>query len=327
MKTEFKPGSHRFIFLVYWFLLAYIIAALVFWFVELNSQNLEISRYKRDLIDVNDPLHFRKTLDLESAFHRNELQFIGEGATFFFLIIAGAAFVFRIIDKQLQQSRQQQNFMMAITHELKTPIAVTQLNLETMQRRKLSSDQQKQLINATLEEASRLDNLCNNMLLLGQLDAGAYQLSFERINLSQLASDCTSGFINRFPDRTIDMDIEDEYFISGDKLLLQIAINNLVDNAIKYSAKTDIISLRLFADDKWLKLQVKDEGEGISQTDKKKIFQKYYRASHRQTKGTGLGLYITKQIVKQHHGDILVTNNNSRGSIFEMDFKILNNAS
>ena len=327
MKTEFKPGPHRFIFLVYWFLLAYILAALVFWFVELNVQNVEISRYKRDLIDVNDPLHFRKTLDLESAFHRNELQFIGEGAMFFFLIIAGAAFVFRIIDRQLQQSRQQQNFMMAITHELKTPIAVTQLNLETMQRRKLSSDQQKQLINATLEEASRLDNLCNNMLLLGQLDAGAYQLSFEKINLSQLASDCTSEFINRYPDRTIDMDIEDEYFIGGDKLLLQIAINNLVDNAIKYSAKTDTVSLRLFADDKWLKLQVKDEGEGISVTDKKKIFQKYYRASHRQTKGTGLGLYITKQIVKQHHGDIFVTNNNSRGSIFEMDFKILNNAS
>ena len=327
MKTEFKPGPHRFIYLVYWFLLAYILAALIFWFVELNVQNVEISRYKRDLIDVNDPLHFRKTLDLESAFHRNEWQFIGEGAMFFFLIIAGAAFVFRIIDKQLQQSRQQQNFMMAITHELKTPIAVTQLNLETMQRRKLSSDQQKQLINATLEEASRLDNLCNNMLLLGQLDAGAYQLSFEKINLSQLASDCTSDFINRFPDRTIDMDIEDEYFISGDKLLLQIAVNNLVDNAIKYSAKTDTVSLRLFADDKWLKLQVKDEGEGISLADKKKIFQKYYRASHRQTKGTGLGLYITKQIVKQHQGDIFVTNNNSRGSIFEMDFKILNNAS
>ena len=211
--------------------------------------------------------------------------------------------------------------MMAITHELKTPIAVTQLNLETMQRRKLSSDQQKQLINATLEEASRLNNLCNNMLLLGQLDAGGYQLTFEKINLSQLASDCTSDFIIRYPDRDIDMDIEDEYYIYGDKLLLQIAINNLVDNAIKYSAKTDAVSLRLFADDKWLKLQVRDEGEGISTGDKKKIFQKYYRASHRQTKGTGLGLYITQQIVKQHRGDVFVTNNTGRGSIFEIDFK------
>ncbi|MFS8081946.1 MAG: sensor histidine kinase [Ginsengibacter sp.] len=322
MKTEFKAGTIRFIFLVYWFLLAYIIAALVFWFVELNAQNVEISRYKLDLIDVNDPLHVRKTLDLKIAYHRNMLQFIGEGATFLFLIIAGAVFVFRIIDRQLSQSRQQQNFMMAITHELKTPIAVTQLNLETMQRRKLSIDQQRQLINATLEETTRLNNLCNNMLLLGQLDAGAYQVSFEKINLSQLASDCTSDFINRNPDRTIDMDIEDEYFIYGDKLLLQIAVNNLVDNALKYSRKSDAIFLRLFADAKHLKLQVKDEGEGISAGDKRKIFQKYYRASHRQTKGTGLGLYITKQIVKQHRGDIFVTNNSSRGSIFEMEFKI-----
>lgn len=322
MKTEFKTGSLRFIFLGYWLLLAYIVAALVFWFVELNAQNIEIAKYKSDLIDVNDPLHFRKTVDLKSAFHRNEWQFIGEGVTFLFLIIAGAVFVFRIIDKQLKQSRQQQNFMMAITHELKTPIAVTQLNLETMQRRKLTPEQQKQLINATLEEASRLDNLCNNMLLLGQLDAGAYQLSFEKINLSQLASDCASDFINRYPDRTIDMDIRDEYFINGDKLLLQMAINNLVDNAIKYSGKEDAVFLKLYTDLKMLKLQVKDEGEGISASDKKKIFQKYYRASHRQTKGSGLGLYITQQIVKQHRGDIFVTNNNERGSIFEIDFKI-----
>lgn len=321
MNTEFKSRPLRFIYLVYWFLLAYIIAALVFWFVELNEQNNELSRIRMDMIDVDDSLHLQKMMSLKSAYHRNEMQFIGEGITFLFLIIAGAVFVFRMINRQLNQSRQQQNFMMAITHELKTPIAVTQLNLETMQRRKLTGEQQQQLISATLEEASRLNNLCNNILLLGQLDAGGYQASFEKLNLSQLASDCVDDFMIRYPGRNIELSIDDEYFIYGDKLLLQIAINNLVDNALKYSETEDSIIIKLLADTKWIKLQVKDEGEGIKPGDKKKIFQKYYRASHRQTKGTGLGLYITKQIVKQHRGDIFMTNNNSRGSIFEIDLK------
>ena len=161
------------------------------------------------------------------------------------------------------------------------------------------------------------------MLLLGQLDTGGYQVSSEKLNLSQLASDCADDFIIRYPFRNIELSIDDEYFIYGDKLLLQIAINNLVDNAIKYSENEEPVTIKLFADGKWIKFQVKDEGEGIKPGDKKKIFQKYYRASHRQTKGTGLGLYITKQIVKQHRGDIFVTNNNGRGSIFEIDLKTL----
>ncbi len=323
MKTEFRSRPLRFIFLVYWFLLAYIIAALVFWFVELNDQNNELSRLRMDMIDIDDSQHLQKMLSLKSAYHRNEMQFIGEGITFLFLIMAGAVFVFRIINRQLQQSRQLQNFMMAITHELKTPIAVTQLNLETMQRRKLSADQQQQLISATLEEASRLNNLCNNILLLGQLDNGGYKVTFEKFNLSQLASDCADDFIIRYPWRNIELSIDDEYFIYADRLLLQIAINNLVDNAVKYSEKEDSIIIKLLADARRVRLQVIDEGEGVKPGDKKKIFQKYYRASHRQTKGTGLGLYITQQIVKQHRGDIFVTNNNIRGSIFEIDLKIL----
>ncbi|MFX9696122.1 histidine kinase dimerization/phospho-acceptor domain-containing protein, partial [Acinetobacter baumannii] len=82
---------------------------------------------------------------------------VGEGVTFLALIIIGAVFVFRATRRQLKLSQQQQNFMMAVTHELKTPIAITQLNLETLQKRKLEEDKQQKLISNTLQEARRLN--------------------------------------------------------------------------------------------------------------------------------------------------------------------------
>src|SRR5665647_3582087 len=174
IKNKLKKRPLRIIFILYWLLLAYILAALVFWFIVLNKQNVELSHYKLDLIDVDDSLHSQKVEEITTEKDRKTAQYLGEGITFLLLIGAGAVFVFRIINRQLVQSQQQQNFMMAITHELKTPIAVTKLNLETMQKRKLEYEQQQKLIRNTIQEANRLNALCNNMLLLSQIDAGGY---------------------------------------------------------------------------------------------------------------------------------------------------------
>ena len=132
-----KPHT---IFILYWFLLSYILIILVFWFKVLNKQNDQISRYRMDMIDVNDPFHQEKKHEIEYIRDRDKAQYIGEGITFLFLLAGGAIYVFRAINRQFIQSEQQQNFMMAITHELKTPIAITKLNLETLQKRVLSND-------------------------------------------------------------------------------------------------------------------------------------------------------------------------------------------
>ncbi|WP_457848411.1 histidine kinase dimerization/phospho-acceptor domain-containing protein, partial [Staphylococcus aureus] len=96
---------------------------------------------------------YQKILAIEEAKKRKTAQYVGEGVTFLALIIIGAVFVFRATRRQLKLSQQQQNFMMAVTHELKTPIAITQLNLETLQKRKLEEDKQQKLISNTLQEA------------------------------------------------------------------------------------------------------------------------------------------------------------------------------
>jgi len=163
--------------------------------------------------------------------------------------------------------------------------------------------------------------LCNNMLLLSQLDAGGYTLTKEKIDIGTLANDCAEDFIARLPDRKIEVDIQDETIITGDKLSLQLAINNLLDNALKYSGKQDVVLIKVFKENRRIRLQVIDTGSGISAKEKERIFEKYFRGEQRQTKGTGLGLYLSKEIVKQHHGDISMTNNMPRGCIFEMQFR------
>ena len=311
----------RFIYIFYWFMLAYVVAALVFWFFALSKQNDELRLFKLQFLNVNDVSYSQKVRVIELEKSRKDAQYFGEGITFLLLIMAGAIFVFRIIKRQLIQSHQQQNFVMAITHELKTPISITKLNLETMQKRKLNDEQQQRLISNTIQEANRLNALCNNMLFLGQMDSGGYIITNEFFDVGELSEECVGDFSIRFPQRKIYSDVEDGLLINGDKLLFQLALNNLLDNAIKYSDKEGVILLKGFKDSKFIKVQVIDEGKGIPENEKLKIFEKYFRGAQRQTKGTGLGLYLTKKIVKQHHADISVTNNLPQGSIFEIKFK------
>lgn len=320
-KNKFKVRILKTVYIFYWFLLTYVLAALVFWFIALNKQNLQLSNYKLDLIDAKDTFNEQKAQSIIRDRDHKTAQYLAEGITSLLFIVAGAIFVFRIVNKQLTQSQQQQNFMMAITHELKTPIAVTKLNLETMQMRKLEDDQQQKLIRSTIQEANRLNALCNNMLLLSQIDAGGYTLTNEKFDLGTLANDCVEDLIIRFPYRKIETYFDGEVIINGDRFLLQLAVNNLLDNAIKYSGKDDVVLLKVFRENKFIKLQVMDQGMGISAEEKGKIFEKYFRGAKRQMKGTGLGLYLTKEIVTQHRGDISMTNNIAHGCIFEIRLK------
>ncbi len=304
---------------VYWILLSYIVAALIWWFIALEKQNRNLTNVRLLELVKDDPQYFEKVTQIEIAKKRKTTQYIGEGVTFLALILIGAVFVFRATRRQLRLSQQQQNFMMAVTHELKTPIAVTRLNLETLQKRKLDEEKQQKLIVNTLQEANRLNILCNNILLAAQLEAGAYATNKEEINFSDLVEGCIDDFRNRFPQRTIEENITEGLYLNGEQLLLQMLVNNLLENAMKYSSKESLITIGLRADGKELELTVGDEGIGIAEEEKIKIFDKFYRVGNentRSTKGTGLGLYLCSRIVKSHNGYISVTDNQPQGSNF-----------
>ncbi|MFT3748797.1 MAG: ATP-binding protein [Agriterribacter sp.] len=320
MRSLYKRKRLTVITIVYWFLLTYILTALVFWFISLLKQNEQMASYKMMQLKMDQPDYINRVAEIETEKKKKEFQYIGEGATFMLLILLGAVFVYRATRKQIRLNNQQQNFMMAVTHELKTPIAVAKLNLETMLKRKLEGAQQEKLLDNTLKEANRLNDLCNNILLASQIDSGNYLLDDQEINFTELVYESVDYFKTRFPAFTIIEEvIEEGIYVKGDDLLLQLAVNNLIDNAIKYSGRQKVVTISLKKNDTGVLLEVKDEGEGISGAEKKRIFEKFYRSGNentRQTKGTGLGLYLTKKIIKDHSGTIKVNDNIPSGCIF-----------
>src|SRR5436190_23415826 len=187
----------RYIIVVYWLLLLYIVAALVWWFVSLERQNQNLTDLRLSELNSQkatlDPKKFsEENFQIENDSKRNTEKYIAEGVTFLILIFVGAFFVYRSVRKQFRVQLQQQNFMMAITHELKTPISVAMLNLETLQKYQLDAEKQKKLIRMTLQETSRLDTLINNILVSSQLEGSDYNYSKEDLVLSSLFKFCIS---------------------------------------------------------------------------------------------------------------------------------------
>lgn len=315
---------------IYWMLLIYIIAALVWWFVSLNNhvdtmRDFKVNQINATINHQQLPGLYQVELDkINTAHSREKTKYLSEGVIFLLLILVGAVFVYRSMRRQFYLQQQQQNFMMAVTHELKTPISVTRLNLETLQKYNLDPEKQKKIIRTTLDETARLNSLTNNILISAQLEGDRYKSDKEELDLSTLFKDCIQDFKKRFPDRSIYENIEEDADVKGDPLLLQMLINNLVENAIKYSPKESTITAVLKKLNPGICLQVMDEGLGIEDSEKQKIFNKFYRIGNegtRKTQGTGLGLYLCRKIARAHNADISVTNNEPHGSNFVVVFK------
>ena len=315
--------------ILFWLLLTYIVAALIWWFISLERQNQVIAEQQFGNLELLKPslsaTDYRAQHDLtELEARRNTRKYLAEGVTFLLLILTGAVFVYRAVRKQFRIRHQQENFMMAVTHELKTPISVTRLNLETLQKYNLDEAKQKKLIRATLDETTRLNFLTNNILLSAQLEGGRYRSTRDDLDLSTLFADCLQDFRNRFPDRNFTEKIDPDADVKGDPLLLQMLINNLLENAIKYSPKDSTVSGILEKNSGTIQLKVTDEGPGVPDEEKTKIFTKFYRVGNENTRkaqGTGLGLYLCSKIARAHNADISVTNHLPQGSIFTVSFK------
>lgn len=320
-----KFNKLKLVSLIYWVFLTYMIAAFIWWYVSLEKQNNEIAAIKFQSIQTSDPSLAAKTHAIQDFQLRKTKQFIGEGVTFLLLFLLGAIYVYRSLLKQLRYADQQQNFMMAVTHELKTPIAISHLNIETLLKRELDTAQQLKLLEATLKETKRLDHLSTNILLTAQLDMGQYEANKQLLNLSELVRQNIKSFQERYPSRICNTSVQDTLEIQGEPLLIQLLINNLIDNANKYAPVTEPIYIHLQTHQNTIQFIIKDQGPGIADADKNKVFEKFYRVgseSTRTTKGSGLGLYLCKKIAEFHNATIQLTSNTPTGSIFTVSFFI-----
>lgn len=315
---------------IFYLLVVYILAALIWWFISLELQNNDLFKAKTEHLQLSrsqiSNLDYETRLfKIHDEYKRNRIKYAGEGIVFLGLLILGAIYIYRYVTQQAKMQQQQQNFTMAVTHELKTPIAVATLNLETLLKHQLDKERQHKLISMTLEETARLNFLTNNILVSSQLESPGYKLNKEDLNFSNLLNDRILEFKKRFPDREWVAMADPDADVYGDALLLQILINNLLENALKYSPRESPIQIELKKSTNQVQVSITDQGPGIPDDEKKQIFTKFYRIGNEATRrkqGSGLGLYLCDKIAKDHNADILVTNHEPNGSTFVVKFHV-----
>jgi len=308
---------------IYWLLLVYVLAALIWWFIALNIQNRNLAEYKLSLLTHDDISYIQKVEKIYNERDRMTTAYTSEGLVFLSVILIGAIFLYSAVMRQIRIQKQQQNFMMAITHELKTPISIARLNMETLQKHVLDESKKEKILKSSLQELNRLNTLTGNILVAAQLEGGSYLFNKETLDFSRIVSDSCLEYANRFPNRQWIYDLEPGLFFSGDPLLMQILVNNLVDNAVKYSPPHSPITVMLKKEGSQAFLEIRDKGVGIPKKEYKRIFQKFYRVGNEDTRtsqGTGLGLYLCRKITRDHNMKLQVSDNSDGGTIFTIRF-------
>jgi len=249
---------------------------------------------------------------------------LGEGAVFIFIFIIGVYYMHKAIKGERKLHTQQKNFLLSVTHELKSPLASIKLYLETILKRDLDPAQQSSFLKNSLKDIERLDDLVENMLIATKIENQSYTFPKEQLNFSQLVNSVAERLqLHTCNSEVIKVSVQPFIFLNGDKFALTSVVTNLIENAVKYSPPCEEVKVTLKQKGDQIYFIVADLGIGINDQEKSRIFEKFYRVGSedtRKTKGTGLGLFIVKQVLDKHQALIKVRNNNPSGTIFEVIF-------
>ncbi len=330
MKREFRLRFFSFAVIIY------IMAAVLWWSVLLFRKNEEYFETKSLWYMHNamakglaaseaDYYNSDMYIDLQRRYNRQKLMIVGESAVFFLSLVMGMWFINRGYLKEAAASRQRRNFLLSITHELKSPIAGIQLAAETLMKRELPREQRDRLLHNTLKETDRLKNLVNDLLLSAKLES-AYQVHREPLEWEIFLNEIIANMRIKYPRAFFECNIPNGLpHFEGDRSGLSSVVQNLLENAVKYSPEPAKVDVRVATQGSVVVLEVADQGIGIPEKERRNVFGKFYRIGSedtRQTKGTGLGLYIVDQIVKAHNGTIAVLDNKPAGTVFRIELPL-----
>ena len=246
---------------------------------------------------------------------RNERTFAFAilGTILFLLVIAGVVLNTVFLVREIRRNERQDSFLNAVTHELKTPIASIRLYLETLQRRATSEEQKQEFYKIMLSDSDRLLATVEQVLKAGQLGQRHRQQNRTSINLESLVSDCIAITLQRhhLPPDSIVLEPTPgaiRLHVLGIAEDLRTAVINVLDNAVKYSPDGVHIRCALaIVNYTSIALTITDTGVGLDPSQFKRIFNRFYRVPGRsiaKIKGTGLGLFLVRNIVRQHGGDV-----------------------
>ena len=255
---------------------------------------------------------------------RQSTMIIGEGLVLGLSLLAGLWIINRSAKKELATVNNQNNFLLSVSHELKSPIAAIKLAMQTLQRRNIPEEAKENLLNKAILDVNRLENMVQNVLLSATIDNQKIQLYLEEFDIVELINSKIRHALSVSPGTIILFhNKENQIILKADKNGIEQVLSNLIENAIKYSSAPITLDIDLIKKEGYIEVHVKDQGIGIPDQYKELVFDRFYRVTERDVrsqKGSGLGLYISKEIIEAHHGSLLVTDNVPCGSI--LTFKL-----
>jgi two-component system, OmpR family, phosphate regulon sensor histidine kinase PhoR len=267
------------------------------------------------LIDLTRSSHMA-----DSMVTKRVVMIIGEGTVFLLLLLFGLFKIKSSIKKEIKMAQQQHNFMLSVTHELKTPIAANKLYLQTLLKHQLSEEKRVELMQKAIEETNRLEVLVEQILTASRLEQKAFELHTESFDLAHFLADLAEVQEKRFQ-MPITIAVEKPFPIVTDRIVFTTICNNLIENAYKYALTDKGIRISAVRDELYVRIQVRDFGKGIPAAQQASVFRKFVRLQNeetRTTKGTGLGLYIAYEFTKALRGQLRLVPTDGPGCCFEI---------
>ena len=292
--------AHNRSLLVFYLLVGYVVLQFSWWAYHIYTLAQEVAKE-------------------ESFVQRKIMMITGEALVFFLILAVGVYFVRKTFNKELELAKEKKNFILSVTHELKTPIASSKLFAETILSRDISKEKRDDILDKIIKDQTRLEKLVENILLISKVEEHQLHLEREKVNCHEFIESVIKGL--DFSEST-NFDIDAKIEIKVDRFYFTSVIQNLHENAIKYSTDKEEIVWSAQQLENSISIQIKDQGIGVPLNQREKIFNLFHRIGDentRDTKGTGVGLYIVQKIIALHNGTIKAKENQPQGSIFEIE--------
>ncbi|RJO71070.1 MAG: hypothetical protein C4523_04885 [Myxococcales bacterium] len=254
--------------------------------------------------------------------HRRVVMITGEGIMLMLLILVCMLMLFRLLLSERRERANMETFLQAFSHELKTPVAGVRALLETLSSRDLSREELQRYSALGLRETARLQGLIDNVLVANRIDRKLFTARPREMAIVARLRDYVDRRNRIFPDKptTLVVECPEETQIWGDPDLLRHVVDNLIDNAFKYSPAGAPVTVRLRLDGEWCMIAVEDQGIGLPPGESERIFEKFVRGragEEKTQKGSGLGLYIARELATAFDGALTAeSEGEGKGSVF-----------
>jgi len=301
--TNFSP---RTAFIIFVGMVVFVLALAAWWVVlmaRLADEKVDIAQQLGAAPEFVEQLHQQEI--------SRQIMLGSEGSVFLLTILLGIWLIYRALHQTEVLRRRQENFLMAVTHELKTPLASMGVYLDTLKSDKIPPAKKQAVVPRLQQDVKRLERLVEDILEAGRFETGEFKPNRQRVNLAALLNSSADQLVGYSGAVTVHLtrEFESEVWVNVDAPIVSRAVGAVLENAVKYSGGNEaMIMMGLRRDQHRAEISIRDNGVGIAHNELDSIFDRFYRVGHELTRakgGTGLGLYLSREMIRSHGGNVV----------------------